>query len=74
VFVVNYDLTRSSGYFGIPALDQGVVLTAEFSTSGPVDEIDRRLVGNGYFHRLEDLAPGEGRAYRIERPPRGGGA
>ena len=74
VFVVNYDLTRSSGYFGIPALDQDVVLTAEFSTSGPVAEIDRRLVGNGYFHRLEDLAPGEGRAYRIERPPRGGGA
>jgi hypothetical protein len=32
-----------------------------------VPESDRRVEGNGFFHRLENLAPGEGRAYLIER-------
>ncbi len=66
VFVVNYDPTTNSGYFGIPALEPEVVLVAEFSTIGHVREVDRRIEGNGLFHRLEGLAPGEGRVYRIE--------
>ena len=66
VFVVNYDPSRNSGYFGIPALDQTAVLLAEYSTVGRVETIDRRVEGNGFFHRLEDLAPGEARVYRIE--------
>ncbi len=66
VFVVNYDLMTDSGYFGIPALEQHAVLTAEFSTIGHVREVDHRIEGNGFFHRLEGLAPGEGRVYRIE--------
>jgi hypothetical protein len=67
VFVVNYDLEKNSGYFGIPSLEPEVVLFGEFSTVGPVPENDRRVEGNGFFHRLENLAPGEGRAYRIGR-------
>ena len=66
VFVVNYDLERDSGYFGIPALPPAAVLHEEFSTFGPVAERDRVLRHNGFFHRLDNLAPGEGRAYRIE--------
>jgi hypothetical protein len=67
VFVVNYELTKGSGYFGIPALDQKAVLLADHSTVGRIEEIDRRLEGNGFFHRLQNLAPGEGRVYRIEQ-------
>lgn len=66
VFAVNYDPSRSSGYFGIPALDQSAVLMADYSTEGQIQEIDHRIEGNGFFHRLENLGPGEGRAYRIE--------
>ena len=65
VFVANYDLERGSGYFGIPGLDPDSVLHEEFSTIGPVDDADRVLEHNGFFHRLENLAPGEGRAYRV---------
>ena len=66
VFVVNYDLSESSGYFGIPALDQAAVLLADYSTVGQVETIDRHVKGNGFFHRLENLAPAEGRVYRVE--------
>jgi hypothetical protein len=67
VFVVNYDLAKGSGYFGIPGLDSNVFLVVEFSTEGDVEGIDRRLESNGLFHRLENVSPGEGRAYRIEQ-------
>jgi hypothetical protein len=66
VFVVNYDLSKSSGYFGIPALNQAAVLLADYSTVGQVETIDRRVEGNGFFHRLENLAPAEARVYRVE--------
>jgi hypothetical protein len=65
VFVVNYDIEKDSGYFGIPALQQTVALDAEFSTHGDVPRDDRLVTGNGFFHRIENLAPGEGRAYRM---------
>ena len=67
VFVVNYDVEQDSGYFGVPSLESDVVLHAEFSTLGNLPEVDRRVEGNGFFHRLENLAPGEGRAYRIDQ-------
>ncbi len=67
VFVVNYDLEKDSGYFGIPALASGEMLTAEFSTVGHIPAIDHRIESNGVFHRLENLAPGEARAYRVDR-------
>ncbi len=65
VFVVNYDIERDSGYFGIPDLEPHIELHSEYSTIGDVTEADRRLVHNGFFHRLENLAPGEARMYRV---------
>jgi len=67
VFVVNYDVEKDSGYFGIPALDDDCILSAEFSTEGAVQEVDGRLTSNGFFHRVENLAPGEGRVYQVCR-------
>ena len=46
-------------------LEASVVLNEEFSTAGPVSEEDRALRHNGFFHRIENLAPGEGRVYRV---------
>jgi hypothetical protein len=66
VFAVNYDLTGASGYFGIPQLPADVELTPVFSTTGTGTHLGGVLRSNGFFHRLEDLAPGEGRAYRID--------
>jgi hypothetical protein len=65
VFVANYDLERDSGYFGVPGLAADMILNEEFSTIGPVGDQDRILEHNGFFHRIENLAPGEGRAYRV---------
>ncbi len=65
VFVVNYDVISDSRYFGIPALPAESVLTAVFSTRGAEHLHGETLRYNGFFHRLENLAPGEGRAYRI---------
>jgi hypothetical protein len=67
VFVVNYDLEADSGYFGIPALRSEVELHEQYSTIGPVTDLDRILRHNGFFHRIENLAPGEGRVYRVAR-------
>jgi len=66
VFVVNYDLTSDSGYFGIPALSVDVTLAPVFSTKG-ADHLSAEILRHGgFFHRLENLAPGEGRAYRVD--------
>ena len=69
VFVANYDLGAGTKYFGIPALDRSIVLVHDFSTPGShqMDRRDRRIVHNGYFHRVENLAPGECRVYRVQR-------
>ena len=69
VFVVNFDLSAESGYFGIPGLHARVELVEEFSTVGAVGEVDRRLVSNGFFHRIENLWPGEGRVYKVQVSP-----
>jgi len=68
VFVVNYDVTSDSGYFGIPALPVDSMLTVVFSTRGAEPARDEILRHNGFFHRLENLAPGEGRVYRVDSP------
>lgn len=66
VFVVNYDLQGSSGPFGIPSLDPELELVEVFSTiSGMVDD-GPVVASNGFFHWLDDLASGEGRALRIQ--------
>jgi hypothetical protein len=68
VFVVNYDLDSGSGYFGVPGLDQEAELRFVFSTHANEAEHDTVLTSNGFFHRIEDLGPGEGRVYHIGRP------
>ncbi len=69
VFVVNYDLGRPSGYFGLPALEAGTTLFPEFSTLvAPIDL--EHVEHNGFFHRIENLEPGEARVYRIEAATR----
>ncbi len=65
VFVVNYDLEHASGYFGIPGLEPDTELHGEYSTTGEIPREDLLLRHNGFFHRLEDLTPGEGRVYRV---------
>lgn len=68
VFLVNYDLTSGSGYFGVPALPSDSLVTAVFSTRG-VDHVRGEILRhNGFFHRVENLAPGEGRVYRVDSP------
>jgi hypothetical protein len=69
VFVVNYDLERQSGFFGIPGLNSQARLDEEFSTEDNIDGGKPPVSSNGFFHRIEDLAPGEGRAYRIRVVP-----
>jgi hypothetical protein len=67
VFVVNYDCESPSGYFGIPGLDPDVDLACAYSTlRGRVDD-SPTIASNGFFHRIEDLAPGEARTYRVVR-------
>jgi hypothetical protein len=65
VFAVNYDLEKASGYFGIPGLAPAAELHGEFSTTGDIGQEDRVLRHNGFFHRLENLAAGEARVYRV---------
>lgn len=69
VFIVNFDTDRDSGYFGVPGLDPETELEFVFSTHGEDGDHDRALTSNGVFHRVEDLAPGEGRVYRPIPPP-----
>lgn len=66
VCVVNYDLAHHSGFFGLPALSPDAVLTPVFTTEGSPDPTAVRH--NGYFHRIEDIRPGEGRVYRLDTP------
>lgn len=68
VFLVNYDLNADSGYFGVPALPADSTLTAVFSTRGSEYVQGEVIRHNGFFHRVESVAPGEGRAYRIDSP------
>ena len=63
VFVTNADINFESGFFGIPGLDAEAVLMPLFSTLGapPVNSIRH----NGYFHRVDNLQPGECVVYRV---------
>ena len=67
VFVANYH-QDPSGYFGIPGLDSDAELHLEYSTDIEQPSPDGTLASNGFFHRIEDMAPHECRSYRIVRP------
>ncbi len=68
VIATNADLDRDSGFFGIPALHRKLALELAFSTHEGTPAVDHRLEHNGYFHRIENLRPGEGRVYRAVPP------
>ena len=69
VIATNADLEFESGYFGIPGLDQAVVLEPVFSTieGSPAEPTmtEGLIRHNGFFHRIENLQPGEGRVFRV---------
>jgi hypothetical protein len=66
LFVANLDVVASSKYFGVPAIGDAVSRpVGVFSTHGDIPADDRRLPWNGYHYRVENLAPGEARAYRL---------
>ncbi len=49
-------------------LEQEVELSFVFSTHVNDAGQDAELKSNGFFHRIENLRPGEARAYRMSRP------
>ena len=63
--LANYDLERDSGYFGVPALPQDATLRPIFTTLGSQRLDTTDVVSNSFFHRIENLEPGEGRVYLI---------
>ena len=66
VCLANYDLERDSGYFGVPGLPEDATLKPLFTTLGAERLDESTVVSNGFFHRIENLEPGEGRVYVIE--------
>jgi hypothetical protein len=66
VCLANYDLERDSGYFGIPALPPEATLIPVFTTLGAEHFDTSPVTSNGFFHRVENLEPGEGRVYLVE--------
>ncbi len=65
-FLVNYDLEKPSGFFGLPALEATTVLVPEYSTTAELIDL-ATVEHNGFFHRIDDLEPGEARVYRIDQ-------
>ena len=66
VCLANYDLERDSGYFGVPALPSEATLNPIFTTLGAEHLDPSTVTSNGFFHRIENLVPGEGRVYLVE--------
>jgi hypothetical protein len=68
VFVANTNVDHDSRYFALPLLpniSENTPLTFEFSTAGSIPATDQTLTGNGKHYRITNLAPGEGRVYRV---------
>jgi hypothetical protein len=74
VFVVNYDLEADSGYFGLPGLGGGCVLLPVFTTRAIDVTAIPAAHHNGFFHRIENVAPGEGIAFEVRSGPRDSGS
>jgi hypothetical protein len=65
VFMANTDLYNAVGSFGLPEISGVNQLVSEFSTWEPVSAVDQTLTSNGKYFRVDHLAPGEGRIYRV---------
>jgi hypothetical protein len=69
IFVANTSLERPSGSFGLPGPGGSDPCKLEFSTCQDITERDRSLDFNGCYYPVANLAPGEGRVYRIMELP-----
>jgi hypothetical protein len=68
VYVANLDVEEPSSYFAVPQAPDLALhreLICDFSTTGDIAARDQRPTFNGKHYRVEGLAPGEGRAYRV---------
>jgi hypothetical protein len=65
IFLANASLKRHSGRFGVPFWDTDAKLQGAFSTAGDIPGEDELLDFNGVFFPVANLAPAEGRVYRV---------
>jgi hypothetical protein len=64
-FLANTSLEQQSGSFGLPFQDPDAKLLYEFSTAGDILAADKVLTFSGIFFPVTNLAPAEGRVYRV---------
>jgi hypothetical protein len=65
IFVANTSLEHPSGGFGLPSPGRSEPCTLVFSTCQEIPDRDRALAFNGLYYPLTNLAPAEGRVYKI---------
>jgi hypothetical protein len=65
IFIANTSLEKPSGAFGLPIPSCSVPCQLEFSTSQEILSDDQKLAFNGMVYPVMNLAPAEGRVYRI---------
>lgn len=68
IFVANTSLEKPSEAFGLPAPKGSGPCKLEFSTSPEIPAGDKNLACNGIYYPLANLAPAEGRVYKIMAP------
>jgi hypothetical protein len=66
IFAANTSLEKTSGPFGIPTPGNPGSWELEFSTSQEIPAGDQKLVFNGVYYPVANLAPAEGRVYKKE--------
>jgi hypothetical protein len=64
LFAANTSLEKTSGPFGIPTPGGPGSWELEFSTSQEIPAVDQKLVFNGVYYPVANLAPAEGRVYK----------
>jgi len=67
IFLANTSPEKHSGGFGIPLAGKNFILQLEFSTAPEFPPTDQKLVFNGVFFPVTDLAPAEGRVYKVAK-------
>jgi len=66
LFIANTNIEHSAYNFTVPSLEEQQNLTLEFSTISHNTAESKVLYSNGKCYKLKALAPGEGRAYRVD--------
>jgi hypothetical protein len=69
IFVANTSLEKPSGAFGLPAPQGSSPCLFEFSTNQEIPAGDQNLTSNGMYYPVANLAPAEGRVYKIKALP-----